>query len=171
MTLSRICVLPLLLLTLAAPGSIASAASPTAALRDGTVITYHGKQRDAHLPLTPQMIPGAPHSFRTFVRHELVDFWKELGLSPDCKDSPQISVRALRTDGFALGSVGSYPQSGCPGGGGYVAFWAIRNGEWKQVIGTQDVPTCSRLEQLGFPSELGVHDCFDGDDVVDYTHA
>jgi hypothetical protein len=170
MTVSRIYLLPLLLLALVVPLSTASAASPTAH-RDGTVITYHGTQRDAHLPLTPEMIPGAPRSFRVFVRHSLVDLWKELGLTPACKGSPLMSVRALRTDGFALGTVGTYQQAGCPGGGGYVAFWAVRNGEWKQVIGTQDVPNCSRLEKLGFPSELGVHDCYNGDDVVDYTHA
>jgi hypothetical protein len=82
-----------------------------------------------------------------------------------------MTVRALRTDGYALGDFGTYPQPGCVTGGGYAAFWAIRHGQWKQVIGTQDVPGCSRLEKLGFPSELGVHQCYDGTDVVSYTHA
>ena len=29
----------------------------------------------------------------------------------------------------------------------------------------------TRLEQVGFPSELGVHRCYDGHDVVPYSHA
>jgi hypothetical protein len=168
--MSRIFVLPLLLLTLAVPLSAASAAAP-AAHRDGTVIKYRGQERNARLPLTSEMIPGAPHSFRVFVRQELVQAWDGLGHTPACKKSPLVYVRALRTDGFALGDVGTYPRPGCQTGGGYAAFWAVRHGEWKQVIGTQDVPTCDRLQQLGFPSELGVHQCYDGQDVVEYTHA
>ena len=168
--MSRILVLPLLLLALAAPVAAASAAHRPAH-RDGTVIRYHGQERNARLPLTSAMIPGAPHSFRVFVRQQLRQAWDDLGHTPACKTSPLMVVRALRTDGYALGDVGTYPRPGCVTGGGYAAFWAIRHGEWKQVIGTQDVPGCARLQQVGFPSELGVHQCYDGHDVVDYTHA
>jgi hypothetical protein len=82
-----------------------------------------------------------------------------------------MTVRSLRTDGFALGGFGTYPRPGCETGGGYAAFWAIRHGQWKLVIGTQDFPACDRLEQVGFPSELGVPDCYDGHDIVPYNHA
>ena len=118
------------------------------------------------------MIPGAPRSFRKFARQELRRSWiEDLDHKPACKLAPTMTVRSLRTDGFALGGFGTYPQPGCQTGGGYAAFWAIRHGQWKLVIGTQDFPTCDRLEQVGFPSELGVHDCYDGHDVVPYNHA
>jgi hypothetical protein len=156
--------------TLAA--SVASPATAATADRDGTVITWHGKERTAQLPVGPEAIPGAPHSFRVFARQQLRESWiKDLDHKPACKTAPTMIVRSLRTDGFALGDFGTYPQPGCQTGGGYAAFWAVRHGEWKLVLGTQDVPTCDRLEKLEFPSELGVHQCYDGQDVVPYTHA
>ena len=118
------------------------------------------------------MIPGSPHSFRQFARQELRTSWdEELDHVPACKQAPTMTVRSLRTDGFAFGTFGTYPQPGCPTGGGYVAYWAIRHGQWKEVIGTQDTPFCDRLEKFGFPSDLGIHECYDGHDVVPYSHA
>jgi hypothetical protein len=174
MNISRSFALPLLAaataLSLASP--IAPGFAATAADGDGTVITWHGKDRTAQLPVGPEMLPGAPRSFRKFARQQLRKAWvEELDHKPACKQAPTMTVRSLRTDGFALGGFGTYPQPGCATGGGYAAFWAIRHGEWKQVIGTQDFPGCDRLEQVGFPSELGVHDCYDGHDVVPYSHA
>jgi hypothetical protein len=174
MTSSRIAVLSLLLAALAGfamPLGSASAA-PASAERAGTLLKWRGHERKVTLPVDRTMMPGAPRSFRTFARGELREMWiKYLDHKPACKTSPTFFVRALRTDGFALGGVGTYPQPGCPTGGGYEAFWAIRHGEWKEVIGTQDVVECDRLEKLGFPSELGVHECYDGHDVVPYSHA
>ena len=118
------------------------------------------------------MIPGAPRSFRQFARQQLRESWiNDLGRDPDCKSAPTMTVRSLRTDGFAYGDFGTYPRPGCATGGGYVAYWAIRHGRWKEVLGTQDVPFCDELEKIGFPSELGVHKCYDGNDVVPYSHA
>ena len=33
------------------------------------------------------------------------------------------------------------------------------------------MPFCDELEKFGFPSELGIHQCYDGEDVVGYSHA
>ena len=157
--------------------SLASLAAPVSATtahaeRARTLIKWHGTERTAQLPVGPEAIPGAPRSFRKFVRQELRESWvKDLDHKPACKQAPTMTVRSLRTDGFAFGTFGTYPQPGCATGGGYVAYWAIRHGQWKEVLGTQDVPFCDRLEQIGFPSELGVHKCYDGDDVVPYHHA
>jgi len=152
--------------------AVAAPATSAPADRDGTLLKWHGKERTAQLPVGAEAIPGAPHSFRTFAREELRDSWiHDLGHRPACKEAPTMSVRSLRTDGFAFGTSGTYPQPGCATGGGYVAYWAIRHGEWKEVIGTQDIPFCDKLEKFGFPSELGIHQCFDGQDVVSYTHA
>jgi hypothetical protein len=172
MTISRS--FALLLTSAAVAASLASsavAATPPAE-RDGTVIKWHGKERTAQLPVGPEMIPGAPRSFRQFARQELRRSWiEDLDHRPACRLAPTMTVRSLRTDGFALGGFGTYPQPGCETGGGYAAFWAIRHGQWKQVIATQDFPGCARLEQVGFPSELGVPDCYDGHDIVPYNHA
>jgi hypothetical protein len=174
MKTARTFIVPLIAAALAASATLTSSAAsvaPTSAHRDGDVVKWHRKEGTARLPVGPEMIPGAPHSFRKFSRQQLRESWvKELGHKPACKSAPTMTVRSLRTDGFAWGTFGTYPRPGCPTGGGYVAYWAIRNGEWKEVIGTQDTPSCDRLEQVGFPSELGVHQCFDGHDVVEYSH-
>jgi hypothetical protein len=178
MTTTRI-VLPSLLLSLvlallgafAAPLGSASAAAPDVQ-RDVTLLKWRGHDRKVTLPVDQQMIPGAPRSFRTFARAQLREMWvKLLDHKPACKTSPTFYVHALRTDGFALGGVGTYPRKGCNTGGGYEAYWAIRHGEWKEVIGTQEVVDCARLEKFGFPSQLGVHECWDGNHVVPYAHA
>ena len=151
--------------------SFAAPASAAPTDRDGTLIKWHGQERTAQLPVGPEAIPGAPGSFRKFVRAELRESWiNDLGHRPACKKAPTMTVRSLRTDGFAFGTFGTYPQPGCATGGGYVAYWAVRHGEWKEVIGTQDIPFCGKLEKFGFPSELGIHKCYDGQDVVTYQH-
>jgi hypothetical protein len=176
MTTSRITLVPLLLAVVAALALLVGAASaavstPSAAPSGGTLLTWHGAEQEVQLPAGQDMIPGAPSSFRRFARAELRGTWIHyLHKKPACEKAPTFYVRALRTDGFAFGDAGTYPRPGCATGGGYEAFWAIRHGVWKQVIGTQDVPTCQRLEKLGFPSELGIDQCYDGHDVVAYSH-
>jgi hypothetical protein len=165
---SRTLTLSLLSLVLAVSGAVSASAAPAA---DATLLKWRGHERTVRLPIGPEMIPGAPRSFRKFARQQLRESWiQDLDHKPACKSAPTMTVRSLRTDGFALGDFGTYPRPGCATGGGYVAFWAIRHGQWKQVIGTQDVVSCGRLEKLGFPSELGVHECYDGQDVVPYSH-
>ena len=174
MTLSRMIAPALLAVALVAPASASTAAtaapSPSA---DGEVLTYTARQGTVNLLNlgSEAKLPGAPAEFRSFARQSLRKSWQGyFEGKPACKGVPSLQVTALRTDGFALGNAGDRPRPGCQAGGGYVAFWAIRNGAWKQVIGTQDVPTCQRLEKLDFPSELGVDQCYDGTDVVAYVH-
>ena len=97
---------------------------------------------------------------------------EDLDHKPACKQAPTMTVRSLRTDGFAFGTFGTYPQPGSqPRVAGTSPYWAIRHGHWKEVLETPDAPFCDRLEQIGFPSALGVHKCYDGHDVVPYSHA
>ena len=174
-TFSRVLAPCLLAVALAAPAapSTAAAAAPSSAA--GDLLTYSNREGSVTL-LTigdkEAKLPGAPASFRKFARSTMRAAWQGYFEGrPACKGVPIIQVKALRTDGFAFGYAGDHPRPGCQAGGGYVAFWAVRKGEWKQVIGTQDVPTCSRLEKLDFPSEVGVDECYDGTDVVPYDHA
>ena len=138
--------------------------------RDGTLIEYHGTAAKATLPLRANRLPGAPKEFRAFVKEQLHLLWAELGHTAGCKSSPLITVDALRTDGFAMGAVNTRPRRHCQTGGGYAAIWAVRHGAWKEVIGTQDVVACSRLERFGIPSEIGVHECYEDGQVVPYDH-
>ena len=145
-------------------------ASPQSSQRDGTLIKYHGTEAKATLPLRANRLPGAPKDFRAFVKAQLHDLWDELGHTAGCKTSPLITVNALRTDGFAMGAVNTRPRRHCQTGGGYAAIWAVRHGAWKEVIGTQDVVACSRLEKFDIPSEIGVHECYEDGQVVSYDH-
>ena len=105
------------------------------------------------------------------MKAQLHALWDDLGHTQACKTSPLITVDALRTDGFALGTVNTRHRRNCSAGGGYVAFWAVRHGAWKEVIGTQDVVACAKLERFDIPSELGVHECYEGTELVPYEHA
>ena len=148
-----------------------TASSPPAPTqRDGTLIEYHGTESRAALPLRANRLPGAPKEFRAFVNAQLHDLWDELGHTAGCKTSPLITVYALRTDGFAMGAVNTRPRRYCQTGGGYAAIWAVRHGAWKEVIGTQDVVACTRLERFDIPSEIGVHECYEGGQLVPYDH-
>jgi len=142
-----------------------------AASRDGTLIKYHGTEGKATLPLRSSRLPGAPSDFRAFVKVQLHQLWDDLGHTQACKRSPLITVEALRTDGFAIGGVNTIPRRGCPdAGGGYEAIWAVRAGAWKQVIGTQEVVSCRKLERYDIPSEIGVHECYQAGELVPYNH-
>jgi hypothetical protein len=153
-----------------ATSTASSPAPPQSPQRDGTLIKYHGTEAKATLPLRANRLAGAPKEFRTFVKAQLHDLWDELGHTVGCKSSPLITVNALRTDGFAMGAVNTRPRRHCQTGGGYAAIWAVRHGAWKEVIGTQDVVACSRLERFGIPSEIGVHECYEDGQVVPYDH-
>ncbi len=96
--------------------------------------------------------------------------WDDLGHTAGCKSAPLITVDALRTDGFAMGGVNTRPRRHCATGGGYVAIWAVRHGGWKEVIGTQDVVACAKLERFDIPSEIGVDECYEDGQVVPYDH-
>jgi hypothetical protein len=169
----RAAALLLVALALALSGAwlaTSTASPPAAPARDGTLIHYQGTEAKATLPLRPNRLPGAPKEFRAFVKAELHELWDELGHTAGCKSSPLITVDALRTDGFAMGGVNTRPRQHCQTGGGYAAIWAVRQGAWKEVIGTQDVVACSRLRKFDIPSEIGVHQCYEDGQLVPYDH-
>jgi hypothetical protein len=151
--------------------AVSTPAAPSPQHRDGTLLDFGRKDGRAVLPWTGEDIPRAPASFRKFVRGELNRIWRdELGHTAACRTSPVITLDTLRTDGFALGDVATRPRRGCDTGGGYIAIWAVRKGAWKQVIGTQEAVECRRLEKYDIPSELGIDQCYEGNDIVPYHH-
>jgi hypothetical protein len=169
----RAAALLLVALALALSGAwlaTSTASAPAAPDRDGTLIRYQGTEAKATLPLRANRLPGAPKEFRAFVKAQLHELWDELGHTDGCKSAPLITVDALRTDGFAMGGVNTRPRQHCQTGGGYAAIWAVRQGAWKEVIGTQDVVACSRLEKFDIPSEIGVHQCYEDGQLMPYDH-
>ncbi|HRD60443.1 MAG TPA: hypothetical protein PLZ93_00560 [Nocardioides sp.] len=175
---TRVRVILLLALALVFAVSGALVATSTAAphrevdRQAGTLLTYHGTESRAVLPLGADRLRGAPPSFRRFVKQQLRDIWAALGHTPACKTSPIIRVKAVRTDGFATGSVVTRPRRNCTAFGGHAAIWAVRHGQWKEVIGHQDLPPCSKLIKFEIPSEIGVHECFESgtNAIVPYEH-
>jgi hypothetical protein len=170
----RAALLLLLSLALVVSGSwlaTSTGSPPPTFQRAGELIKYHGTESRAVLPVGPDRLPGAPAAFRTYVKKELHRVWALMGSYPNCKTSPEIFVHAIRTDGFALGGEITRPRgSHCDAGGGAAYIWAIRHGAWKAVIGSQDYWPCDKLEKFAVPSELGINECYDGTDVVQYTH-
>jgi hypothetical protein len=169
----RLVVLLLTALSLVVAGTwlaLSPSSGSTSTPRDGTLIEYHGTESRATLPLRANRLPGAPPEFRAFVKALLHDIWDDLGHTAGCKTSGVVTVNAVRTDGFAMGAVNTRPRRHCQTGGGYAVIWAVRHGAWKEVIGTQDVIDCSRLERFDIPSEIGVHECYQDGQVVPYDH-
>jgi hypothetical protein len=105
---------------------------------------------------------AAPAGFRTFVRRTV----RHLQSTKGCSGSfVGVTVNRVRTDGFARGGVNQ-----C---GGYAAIWKKVGGHWRQVIGTQDVWSCQDLRRWAIPSSVVAPRprCYDGSEVVAYSHA
>lgn len=92
----------------------------------------------------PSKLPKAPSSFRSFIDRRLTALWRS----------------DLRSDPACDGSVA-----------GHVELYAKRKGKWRTFFGGEDIPPCARLIRVGFPSEVGVRKCMDGDQAVAYQHA
>lgn len=64
-----------------------------------------------------------------------------------------MTVQTLRTDGYAVGGVND-----C---GGYAAMWAVVDGQWTEIQGTQDSWECRTLERYQVPSDVAGTSCYD----------
>lgn len=130
------------------------------------------------LPVADDAVPDAPQGLTAYLRTTLQKDWRSLGRTPDCRRSPTMIVQASRSDGFAYGSheINVTPSGGCEKaatmGGGYRAVWKDVGGTWKEVLAMQDVPDCAEFERWAVPSAILGKDaqCYDGKDVVHYSH-
>ena len=95
-------------------------------------------------------LDGAPDEFRAFVARTVT----RLKSDATCASTyVGVIVEFLRTDGYAVGGVDD-----C---GSYAALWAVVDGEWTEVEGTQDSWSCQVLTRYEFPSELVGETCYD----------
>lgn len=100
---------------------------------------------------------GAPAAFRAFV----ADTAERIHERSTCTDGAVgVTVETLRTDGYAVGGVND-----C---GGYAALWAVVDGHWQEIAGTQDSWDCDVLERHRVPSEVVGTSCYD--DVGQQQH-
>ncbi len=123
------------------PRRLAPPPAPTQ--RDGTLIKYHGTEPGGHLPLGSRpaawRAAGVPRSSR---RPSCTILDPDLGHTAGLQGAPrsrsQPAHRRVR-----LGHLRHPAAAHCATGGGYAAIWAVRHGEWKEVLGTQDVVACT----------------------------
>ncbi|WP_243059373.1 hypothetical protein [Nocardioides sp. SR21] len=93
---------------------------------------------------------GAPKAFKRFIGKKA----QRLTDHSTCTDGyVGVTVEFLRTDGYAVGDVND-----C---GGYVALWAVADGRWKEIAGTQDFWSCGVLKRHVVPSSIAGDRCYD----------
>lgn len=97
-------------------------------------------------------LAGAPASFKEFIGQTA----EQVVAGAACDDGfVGVRVRAVRTDGFADGSV-----NGCDP---YLALWAVVDGDWTEIESTLDLLSCAVLEKHQVPSDIGGDTCYDRD--------
>ena len=107
-------------------------------------------------------LEGASDAFQHFIG----DTAQTLADRSTCEDGyVGVTVAVLRTDGFARGGVND-----C---GGYAALWALVDGEWKEIDGSQEPWSCAVLDEYEVPSDVAGTTCYDEDanKMRKYQHA
>lgn len=131
-------------------GNPAQASSETAKPR---LIVYAGGESPGvqlHSWADRKDLRGAPKSFKRFAGH----LAQRIADRSTCDGGyVGLTVERIRTDGYAVGGVND-----C---GGYAALWAVVDGRWKQIAGTQDVWGCRNLERHVVPSSIAGTTCYD----------
>jgi hypothetical protein len=134
------------------PAATSSSPSPS---EEARLIAYAGGESpgvEVRKPADVDKLEGAPDAFKTFVG----DAVRRLVADSTCSDAyVGITVEFLRTDGYAVGGVND-----C---GGYAALWAVVDGEWKEIAGTQEAWECKVLERYQVPSDIVGDTCYDYD--------
>ncbi len=137
--------------------SAGASTTPAGSNHAPRLITYAGGESagvEVHQSSDTKDLRGAPRTFRTFIGQTA----QALRSSATCDEAAVgVTVQAIRTDGYAIGGV-----SEC---GGYAALWAVVDGDWQEIAGTQDSWDCAVLKRYQVPSELllGNETCYDYD--------
>ncbi len=133
--------------------STASASPTTAASREPRLLAYAGGESpgvQVHDPADVRKLDGAPAAFKQFIARTA----EELVEKSTCEHAAVgVVVATLRTDGYAVGGVDD-----C---GGYAAMWALVDGQWREIQGTQDSWECRTLQRYHVPSDVAGTSCYD----------
>ncbi|GAA4109830.1 hypothetical protein GCM10022215_04520 [Nocardioides fonticola] len=140
----------------------------TASAGDVRVVTYKGDgvsvRRASH---QLGRLADTSKDFQLAVKKGLDDLWTEdNGGKASCATAPVVVVKKWRSDGWAtLTDIGTFAP--CPTGG-HQAIWRTIDGTWTEILGTQEVPKCSKLRKLEVPKNMWKQ-CYAGGKVVAYT--
>ena len=134
-------------------GPTESSASPTTSESpQPRLLAYAGGESpgvQVHDTADVRALHGAPASFKQFIARTAEKLVKE----SSCDDAAVgVTVETLRTDGYAVGGVND-----C---GGYAAMWAVVDGRWKEIQGTQDSWECRILKRYRVPSDVAGTSCY-----------
>lgn len=135
------------------PSATPTAPSTAPSTKKPRLIGYAGGEStgvEVHTRSDAKKLHGAPASFKTFIG----DIAQKFTDTSDCDAAAKgVTVETLRTDGFAAGGVND-----C---GGYAALWAVVDGRWKQIQGSQDAWKCDVLKRYQVPSDVAGTTCYD----------
>ena len=127
--------------------------STAAPAKQPRLIAYAGGESpgvEVHGRADAKDLRGAPAGFKRFIGRTA----QRLTDRSTCSGgSVGVMVQTLRTDGYAVGGVNE-----C---GGYRALWAVVDGSWKEIEGTQEMWDCAVLKRYTVPSELIEGRCYD----------
>lgn len=148
--------------TSAAPSTPATSSTPTptptaaSSAAPGKILDFNGIH--LLLPVEQGDLPGIPDGLRTALAAGLKKRWDAYGDAPGCQKGPVYVINKVDTAGWASIDAWDDPSVDgpkCSGvGGGYTGFWADVNGTWQEVIGTQELPACTKFEQYHFPTAI-----------------
>ncbi|GAA1789518.1 hypothetical protein GCM10009795_039090 [Nocardioides hankookensis] len=142
----------MLLSTAAAPATATAEASPSRSAAPRLIVYSDGHSAGVEVTRASQArrLHGSPASFKRFIGRTA----QRIADASTCEGGyVGVTVFRIRTDGFAAGGVND-----C---GGYAALWAIVDGRWKQIEGTQELWACGPLLRHRVPSSIAGHSCYD----------
>ena len=141
-----------LTLTLSSYGAGAHATTAAQTAKP-TLIVYAGGESpgvEVQSRADAKDLRGAPKAFKRFIGNKA----QRVADHSTCEGGyVGVTVARVRTDGFAVGGVND-----C---GGYAALWAIVDGHWKQIDGTQEIWGCGVLVRHSVPSSIAGNKCYD----------
>ncbi|HET8602448.1 MAG TPA: hypothetical protein VFM09_00825 [Marmoricola sp.] len=136
--------------------------SPAVSPTSGTsarLVRYGSNGVTVHSAADAGKLRGTSAAFRRFVVASVPQG------AADCSAGGSVTVDAWRADGFAVGDVFE-----CPGG--YRAIWGTQGGDrWHQLIGSQDVWSCTDLRRYSVPTSIAGDKCYGQGKLQDYRQA
>lgn len=148
----RLLVCAALALSLCAYGGAAGATTAAPAAKHRLIVYAGGESPGVQVQtrVDAKDLRGAPKAFKRFIGRKA----QRITDASTCQGGyVGVTVERLRTDGFAVGGVND-----C---GGHAALWAVVDGRWKLIQGTQEAWRCGVLKRHQVPSSVVGTTCYD----------
>jgi len=127
------------------PPAMSSTPTPSSSGSDRVIRFDQGDEHEVFIQKATDVdkLTGTSPQFKSFIADQVANLTPPAGAN-DCEVG--IGVAIYDPSGFARGGVNA-----C---GGYAALWGIQDGQWKELIGTQDLWACSDLRKFKVPSTI-----------------